>query len=141
MKALRTLPQTERKKIFWINFIAIAGVIIFFWGFVFFRKDMERFQTIQLPDVSKSDFSEELGSLKELGKAFKENVTVFQGLTNDLKSLGGDLTKEEEQKLEEWAHGKEVEGKSITLEETLKFLTQLRGTEATTMPQDKLKNL
>ena len=140
MKALRTLPQTERKKIFWISFIAIAGVIIFFWGFVFFRKDMERFQTIQLPDVSKSDFSEELGSLKELGKAFKENVTMFQGLTNDLKSLGGDLTKEEEQKLEEWAHGKEVEGKSITLEETLKFLTQLRGTDVTTMPENKISN-
>lgn len=134
MKSLLQLPQSERKRIFWGSFIAVAGVIIVFWAFVFFRKDMERFQTIKLPDVSGPDFSEELGSLKELSKAFKENVAVFQGLTSDLKSSGEDLTKEEEQKLDEWAHEKEVKGEEPTFEETLNFLRKLRGTEVPIMP-------
>jgi hypothetical protein len=137
MKPLLQAPESERKNIFWISFIVIAVGIVVFWMLVFFRKDIERFQTIPLPDVSKPDLSEEFGSLKELSNAFKESVAAFQGLTNDIKSLGGDLTKEEEQKLHEWADAKQAEGKELTFEETFEFLNQLRGTGSTTMPIQK----
>lgn len=139
MKPLRALPQAERKKVFWASFVAIAGITIVFWAFVFFKKDIERFQAITLPDVSRSDFAEELGSLKKLGNVFKENVDMFRSLTDDLKSLGGDLTEEEQMKLDEWGHAKESRGEEITFEETMNFLTQLRGTGTTTMPIEKQK--
>lgn len=114
-------------------------MVIIAWAFVFFAKDIERFQNVKLPNVSSPDFSDQTNSFKELNNALKESIAAFGDLAGDVKSFG-DLTKEEEQRLDEWAQMKEGKGEEPTFEETVEFLEELRLTGAATMPENKISN-